>query len=253
MIRRFSRAIRGGVGFLTLLPVPFRDDDWEALQRTPAAFPIVGYLAGVLVALPLLASGSIPDPTVAFAYVLAVYLVTGIHHLDGVADLGDAFVVHGDEERRRETLKDTTTGVGAILAVGLVLVGLGLAGLGLAGLPVATAVGVVVAAEVGSRVGLAAMACVGRASHDGMGSRFTGAVTPPDFVAPAALALPAAVLTWPHPAAAVALVAGFAATGIPWSWANRNLGGINGDVFGAATEIGRIVGVHAGVIVWTLS
>ncbi|ARS88853.1 adenosylcobinamide-GDP ribazoletransferase [Natrarchaeobaculum aegyptiacum] len=253
MSRRFPRAVRGGVGFLTRLPVSFDERDWEALQRTPAAFPVVGYLAGVLVALPLLAAARVPDPTVGFAYVLAVYLVTGIHHVDGVADLGDAFVVHGDANRRREVLKDTTTGVGAVLAVGLVLVGLGLAGLGLAALPVATAVGVVIAAEVGSRVGMAAMACFGRASHEGMGSRFTEAATPAAFVAPAALAVPAAVLTWPHGAAAVALVAGLAGAGLPWLWATRNLGGINGDVFGAATEVGRVVGVHAGVIVWTLS
>ena len=32
----------------------------------------------------------------------------------------------------------------------------------------------------------------------------------------------------------------------------RRLGGVTGDVFGAANEIGRLAGLHAGVIVWTL-
>jgi adenosylcobinamide-GDP ribazoletransferase len=30
------------------------------------------------------------------------------------------------------------------------------------------------------------------------------------------------------------------------------LGGISGDVLGAANELGRVVGVHAGVVAWTL-
>ncbi|WP_049927734.1 adenosylcobinamide-GDP ribazoletransferase [Halopiger goleimassiliensis] len=252
MIGRSLGAIRGGLGFLTRLPVPFRDGDWDALRTTPAAFPVVGYVAGGLAALPLLAIDSLPEPTVAFAYLLAVYAVTGIHHLDGVADLGDALVVHGDVERRREVLKDTTTGVGAILAIAVVVAGLALAGLSLASLAAVTAVGVAVAAEVGAKLGMAAMACFGRASYEGMGRQFTEGASPASLVAPAVLALPAAVLTWPHPAAAVALVAAVAGIGLPWVWANHHLGGINGDIFGAANEIGRVVGVHAGVIAWTL-
>ncbi|AXR77288.1 adenosylcobinamide-GDP ribazoletransferase [Natrarchaeobaculum sulfurireducens] len=252
MSSRWIGAVRGGLGFLTRLPVGFRDGDWDALRRTPAAFPIVGFVVGALAALPLLASDAVPASTVAFAYLLAVYAVTGIHHLDGVADLGDALVVHGDVDRRREVLKDTTTGVGAILAVGVVVVGLGLGGLGLAGLPVAAAVGVAIAAEVGTKLGMAAMACFGRASADGMGKGFTAATSPASFVAPAALALPAVALTWPHPAAGVAVVAAVAAIALPWAWATRHLGGINGDIFGAANEIGRVAGVHVGVIAWTL-
>ena len=252
MIGRWLGALRGGIGFLTRLPVSFRDGDWDALRTTPAAFPVVGFVAGALAALPLLAIETLPAPTVAFAYLLAVYAVTGVHHLDGVADLGDALEVHGDVERRREVLKDTTTGVGAILAVVVVLAGLALGGLGLAALPVAAAVGGAVAAEVGAKLGMAAMACFGTASYEGTGKGVTDASRPASFVAPAALALPAAALTWPHPAAVAALAAAVAGIGLPWFWANRFLGGINGDVFGAANEIGRVVGVHAGVIAWTL-
>ncbi|WP_137288938.1 adenosylcobinamide-GDP ribazoletransferase [Natronorubrum halophilum] len=248
----WAGAVRGAIGFLTRIPVSYRDGDWEAFRSRPTAFPVVGYVAGALAALPLLATETLPAPTVALGYVLAVYAVVGIHHLDGVADLGDALVVHGDLERRREVLKDTTTGVGALLAVSLTVVSLALAGLGLAGLPALAAVAVAVAAEVGTKLGMAAMACFGRASHDGMGRQFTGASAPALFVAPAIVALPAVALTWPTPVAALALLGAVGGIALPWYWANRSLGGINGDVFGAANEIGRIVGAHAGVIAWTL-
>ncbi|SEP61269.1 adenosylcobinamide-GDP ribazoletransferase [Natrinema salaciae] len=248
---RWIGAVRGGLGFLTRLPVGYRDGDWEAFRATPAAFPLVGLVAGALAALPLLAAETLAAPTVALGYLCAVYAVTGIHHLDGVADLGDALVVHGDAERRREVLKDTTTGVGALLSVSITVVALALGGLGLAALPVVAAVGVAIGAEVGTKLGMAGMACYGRAASDGMGKQFTDAATVGSFFAPLAVAVFAATVVWPHPGAA-ALFGAVAGGGLPWNWANRYLGGINGDVFGAANEIGRVAGVHLGVIAWTL-
>ncbi len=245
-------SLRGAVGFLTRLPVEGREGDWDALTATPAAFPVVGYLVGGLAAMPLLASGHVPAATVAVGYVLAVYLLTGIHHLDGIADLGDAAAVHGGRERRRAVLSDTTTGVGALLAVVVVVVGLALGGLGLAAVAPMVAVGIVVASEVGAKLSMAAMACLGHASHAGMGRAFTASVDGSKLVVPAAVAIPATVLSWPHPASAAALIGAVLGGVIPWLWANRALGGVSGDVFGAANELGRLAGVHVGVIGWTL-
>ena len=245
-------ALRGGVTFLTRLPVRSRDGDWEAFRRTPAVFSVVGLLVGALASLPLLAAGAVPAPSVALGYLLAVYALTGIHHVDGVADCGDGLAVHGDADRRLAAMGDTTTGVGGTLAVSVVVVGLALGGLGLAGLPVAAAVGVAVAAEVGAKVGMAAMACLGTAAHEGLGSSVTAAVGPVAFVGPAAIAAPVVALTWPQPAAAAALGAAVLAALVPWLWAVRRLGGVTGDVFGAVNELGRLVGVHAGVIAWAL-
>ncbi|NHN47952.1 adenosylcobinamide-GDP ribazoletransferase [Halostella sp. JP-L12] len=255
-------ALRGAVGFLTRIPVGRDRESWEAFRTTPATFPLAGYLAGALVAVPFAlpalaaagpAPGGLPAPTAAFAYVVAVYAVTGINHLDGVADLGDAAVVHGDAERRRDAMKDTTVGVGAVLAVALVLAGLGLGGLALAGLPVAAAVAVVVAAEVGAKAGMAAVACFGTATHEGLGSALTGPASPQSFALPAAVAVPSAALAWPSLAAAAALAGAGLATAVLVRRARTALGGVGGDVFGAVNEVGRVAGLHAGVIAWTLS
>ena len=249
---RWLGAVRGAVGFLTRLPVGYREGDWEAFRTTPAAFPIVGLVAGVLASGPLLAVGTLAAPTVALGYLLSVYAVTGIHHLDGIADMGDALVVHGDRKRRREVLKDTTTGVGALLAVSVVVAALALGGLGLAGLSVRAAVAVAVSAEVGTKLGMAAMACFGDAVTEGMGKGFTDGATPGSFLAPAAIA--ATTVAVPQLSlGAIALCGAVLGVALPWYWATRHLGGINGDVFGAANEIGRIAGVHLGVIAWTLS
>lgn len=246
-------ALAGALGFLTRLPVGRSERAWEAFRTTPATVPLAGYVAGVLVALPfaLQVFVTLPAPTIALLYLLAVVAVAGINHLDGVADLGDAAVVHGDPEDRRAVMKDTTVGVGAAVAVGLTLLALALAALALARLPPLAAAGIVVVGEVAAKLGMATVACFGTATHDGLGSQLTRPSSPGSFVLPLAVALPAVAPTWPNPAAGVGLLAGMGAAVLVLRWARTTFGGVSGDVFGATNEIVRIVALHAGVIAWT--
>lgn len=248
MVLNHVAALRGALGFLSRIPVGRTDGDWAAFQSRPVAFPLAGYLIGALlvpaVILPL------PAATVGVVFVAWLYVLCGINHVDGLADLGDALVVHGDADRRRAVMADTTTGVGAVLAVALVVAGLALGGVALASTPV-RAVGLVVAAEVTAKLGMAAVVCLGAASHEGWGSQLTERATPRSLVLPVVVALPVAGATWPHPAAGVALLAGLAAALGVFGWARVRLDGVSGDVMGAANEVARVVAIHAGVVVWT--
>ncbi|WP_435344754.1 adenosylcobinamide-GDP ribazoletransferase [Haloarchaeobius sp. HRN-SO-5] len=246
-------ALAGAVGFLTRLPVGHDERAWTAYRDAPVAAVPVGYLVGGLVALPFLVGAAlpVPAPAVAFAYLVGLYAVTGIAHLDGVADCGDAAVVHGDADRRREVLKDTTTGVGALSAVSLVVAGLALGALALAGLPLGPAVAVVVASEVGAKAGLAVLAGVADPPHDGLGRSLADGADAGTALLAAVLAFPAAVIGWPTPAGAASLVASLLVAAVAVVWARRRLGGVTGDVFGATNELARVVAVHAGVIAWT--
>jgi adenosylcobinamide-GDP ribazoletransferase len=247
-------AVRGALGFLTRLPVGQDKMSWDAFRRTPTAFPLAAYPIGVLIALPVgIGIRAFPAPVVAFVLLVATVVVTGINHADGVADLGDAAVVHGGQEKRRSVMKDTTVGVGAVLALGIVLIGLALAGLALAGLPVLVAVGIVIAAEVGAKLGMAAIACLAHATHEGLGSAFTEHSDPSQLLAPTVAALPALALTGRSLVAFVAVLTGLCGALVVLAWARRTLGGVNGDVFGGANEIARVLALHAGVVAWTLS
>lgn len=248
------RALRGGLGFLTRIPVSHDGRAWVAFQETPLAFPVVGYVVGALVAVPVLVGGlaGVPAPVVATATLGTLYLLTGANHVDGLADCGDASVVHSLEDRR-EVLKDTDTGVGALLAVGLGLLGTALGLLAALGLPPLRAAGLVVAAEVGAKLGMATVACLGRSFNDGFGASFTERATPGLLTGPLLAALPAAVLTGLSPAAPVAVLAALATALLVLRWARSRLGGVNGDVFGAANELGRLVALNAGVVAWVLA
>jgi adenosylcobinamide-GDP ribazoletransferase len=114
------------------------------------------------------------------------------------------------------------------------------------GVPVA--VSVVVAAEVGAKVGMAALACLGRPAFEGLGSAFTDNA-PRAVVGPALVATPVVLLGRPATAALTGAVAVSLAL---LGWSRTNLGGVNGDVFGAANELARLAGLHLGVVAWTL-
>lgn len=245
-------AVRGALAFLTRLPVGGGERAWNAFRRTPVAFVVAGYVVGVLVALPH--SLPVPVPTVVTCYLATLYLVTGITHVDGLADLGDAAAVHGTAVDRREALEDPGVGVGGALAVGVTLVALTLAGLGVAGAGPRVAIRIVLAAEVSAKTGMAGMAALGTPGHEGLGSAVVGEAGPASLLPVVAAALPVALAapTGAAPALAVTLLTGPAVAVLVGRWATRALGGVTGDALGAANELGRIAALHAGVVTWTL-
>jgi adenosylcobinamide-GDP ribazoletransferase len=238
------------VGFFTRLPVGHDESAFEAFCEHVWVVSVVGYLVGALVALPFLVAG--PPATVALLYVLTVVAVTGINHADGLADLGDAAVVHGGPAKRRSVMRDTTVGVGAVVAVAVAIAGLTLGALALATVPPVVAISVVVAAEVGAKLGIVTLATVGRSSHAGLGANLLG-TSPGQLVLAGVLAVPAVTFTWPSLATAPAVLAGPLVAVTLRAWAHARLDGVGGDAFGATNELARVAALHAGVVAWTLS
>lgn len=253
-------ALRGAFTFLTRVPIPGAEPaDWHAFRRSPWTFPVVGAAIGAAAGLAFLAPSAW---TAAAAYLLAIYLLGGVTHADGLADLGDAVAAH-DPERRLAVLKDADLGVGGALAVSIALLATTLGALALAtgftggggSLAGTAAFRLVLAAEVGAKAGMALLACLGRPAHEGLGSAVVGDVGPRSLVPAAVVSVP--VVLAPPPGALPALVAALLSGPVvaavllvrvrPW------LGGVSGDVFGAANELGRAVALHAGVVVWAIA
>jgi adenosylcobinamide-GDP ribazoletransferase len=244
-------AVRGALAFLTRLPVGGGEAGWDAFRRTPAAFVVAGYVVGGLAALPLLVP--VPVSTAAVLYLATLYLVTGVTHVDGLADCGDAAAAHGVDDRR-SALKDSRTGVGGVLVVGLALLALAFGALGAAGAGPRVAARLVLAAEVGTKAGMATLAALGTPGHEGLGSAVVGEAEAAGLVPVVAAAVPAALLAPPGstPALVAALAAGPLIALLVGRWATNHLGGVTGDALGAANELARVVALHAGVVAWTL-
>ena len=120
MIRPFFFALQ----FLTRLPVPARE---PMLSETEQGKSLLYYpLVGLLIGLMLIATGAMAssaDPLLRAVLLLIVWVVvTGGLHIDGLADMADAWIGgQGDADRTLEIMKDPQCGPSGVVAVVLLL------------------------------------------------------------------------------------------------------------------------------------
>jgi len=233
--------MREALGFLTVLG--------GAATPTPRAlrwFPAVGAAVGAVVGLAWWLAGGAFSPLLAGAIAVTVDgAITGLLHLDGLADSADGLLPHASTERRLEIMR--TPGIGAFgaAAVALVIV-LRVAALGAR----PADVGLVIALWCTSRtVAAVAPAWLPYARPDGIAASF--------------LSLPAS--RWPLLALLPAVALGFAVIGGPalaalaaalitaaavLLVARLRIGGFTGDVLGAAIILGETAGLVVAAARW---
>jgi adenosylcobinamide-GDP ribazoletransferase len=110
--------LRALLSFFTVLPV--RDASLEEAAREVRLLPLVGLVTGLPGAVLLMTAYVLPPGVAATLALGAVLLVAGLHHADGVLDVGDALMVRGGPGRRREVLSDARVGIGGLGALFLV-------------------------------------------------------------------------------------------------------------------------------------
>jgi adenosylcobinamide-GDP ribazoletransferase len=224
----------------TVVPVPARRIDRDAARAAIALAPLVGAGVGALLgaAAAGLAALGAPALVAGLAGVGLGAAATRGLHLDGLADLADGLGTHGSAERALAVMRDP--GVGAFAVVWLVVV-LGLQAASLGALATRGVLVPVVGGALALGLGRAAFVWAGRrgvpaASPDGLGALVAG--TQPRWLAAVWVVVLAGasvpVLRWEGPATAVAA----ALVVVPTvAHARRRLGGVSGDVFGAANEL----------------
>jgi adenosylcobinamide-GDP ribazoletransferase len=120
MIKPFLYALQ----FLTRIPLPFTEPPSPAMQgRAILTYPLVGLLIGVFLVAIQLSLPAATNSSLQAALLLAFWVgITGALHIDGLADMTDAWVGgFGDRERTLAIMKDPTCGPMAVSAVVVVL------------------------------------------------------------------------------------------------------------------------------------
>ena len=111
------------ISFLTQIPVRKAVRIEEVAART-YLFPFVAVLIGLVVAAVAFVvfecSGLAPD-IAALLVLLAIYLVTGLMHLDGLADFFDGVMAGGTKEDKRRAMKDEKIGIAGLFATVFVI------------------------------------------------------------------------------------------------------------------------------------
>lgn len=115
--------IRSIFAFMTRLPVPIREGDFDALPKTAPLFPVVGAVIGLGLysVYEFLSLAEIHSPILQMVAVLVVYyLICGGIHLDGVADVWDGMNCGGSRDKVFQAMSDSC--IGTFGAVGLIFI-----------------------------------------------------------------------------------------------------------------------------------
>jgi adenosylcobinamide-GDP ribazoletransferase len=221
------------LSFLTAVPVGRRVEFGERdLARSAVWFPLVGAFVGAVVATVAWGAASLlpPLPSALLGVASGVAL-TAAFHVDGLGDVADAIGASLTGREPAEVMRDPRLGTFGVCAVALDLL---LQASLLAALVDRFPWEVVAAASL-ARVSPVALATFVPYAGGGTGGWVGGM---PRWALAVASLLGLAVAV---PTARVAVV-GMVATGVLISialgrWSRRHLGGVTGDVFGAAAEL----------------
>lgn len=230
------------MAFLTLTRLPVGQIAGEApgMAESAWAWPLVGALVGLIAALvhwAALALG-LPPFMAAVLAVLALVLVTGALHEDGLADLADGFWGGRDPARRLEIMRDSRIGSYGTLALGFALL-IRVGALG--SLPPQMAGAALVGLSAASRAAMpVALWLMPPARGDGLG-RAAGGVAPGGVAAAVALGVALFALCLPGSKLIALPVMAAAAAGLGLL-ARRKIGGQTGDVLGAMQQAAELAG-----------
>jgi adenosylcobinamide-GDP ribazoletransferase len=222
---------------LTRLPMPHPAGAMpDGLARAQRAFPLVGAVIGLVVALvdrSLLAMG-VPSLVAAALALGASAALTGALHEDGLADVGDGFGGGRDRLAKLSIMRDSRLGTyGAII----LLVGFSARWSALASLPAAAIVPSLVAAHALGRAAIPVLAASMPFARENGLATSAGRPVAASVVTALIIAVVIAFVCLPAKAALLAMtvtVVGAAAMAM-LAW--RQIGGVTGDVFGAAEQI----------------
>jgi adenosylcobinamide-GDP ribazoletransferase len=235
--------MRAALAFLTPFP--------GARAPTPRSlrwFPLVGLALGFALGGLWWATAKIwPLPVAAFIVVLADLGLTGMLHLDGLADTADGLLPHLSRARRLEVMREPTVGAFGMGAVVVVLLGRFAVLATLRPAPL-----LVAALWCLSRTAMAGV--VDRVPYarreNGLPSAFMGAPLPVLGVVAVVLATAALAAAWKVPAGPVAVASSAVAFGLVVLWARHRIGGYTGDVLGAAGMVAETIGLVVAAARW---
>ncbi|SDT05141.1 adenosylcobinamide-GDP ribazoletransferase [Bradyrhizobium canariense] len=229
--------LRLAVALLTRVPMPQPEGTKpEGLARAQRAFPLVGAMIGLAVGLvdrAMLKMG-IPPLAAAALAIGAGAALTGALHEDGLADVGDGFGGGRDRAAKLAIMRDSRIGTYGALAL---LVSFSARWSALASFSTAAIIPGLVVAHALSRAAIPVLAAnMPFARDDGLG-KSAGRPDLASALMAIVIAVVIALLCLPAKLALLEVVVTAAAATAVATLAQRQIGGVTGDVFGAVEQV----------------
>lgn len=232
------RSLLGLLTFSTILPINVFTSI-ECMTKLTWAWPFLHIFVGIMaaicgyVSLEILHLNSFFTATIVYAFLM---IITGYNHLDGVMDMADGVMVHGDPERKIGVMKDSSVGAGGMATLFIV------ASMTVAGLynilDYNFIFGIIIC-EMTAKTSLLTTALLSRPLTPGIGSYFINETNPANYFASTVIIAMIAYLLggWVGICGVLgAMVSGIIIATI----ARRNFVLANGDVLGMSNEVGRL-------------
>lgn len=236
--------LRGVFGFLTVIPVGHGKLGLANTARYMFFFPISGLVIG------LIAGGcdwvflhffpSLLAAIVAFGILL---FLTGLHDFDGLLDFGDGLMCKGSPERKIQAMRDTSTGAGALFLGVITII---ITSLAFSYIPPDQIIFAFATAELLGKFSMTLLAKTSKSASPGTNTYFVSAMN--GTAGDLRLAISAAITL----VLAIALggvrglilfVFAVLATMLISLISSRHFNGITGDVFGANSELVRMISI----------
>ena len=232
------RSLLGLLTFSTILPINVFTSI-EYMTKLTWCWPFLHIFIGILaaicgyVSLEVLHLNSFFTATIVYAFLM---IITGYNHLDGVMDMADGVMVHGDAEKKIRVMKDSSVGAGGVATLFLV------ASMTIAGLynilDYNFIYGIIIC-EMSAKISLLTTALLSEPLTPGIGSYFIKETNIANYSASTVIiGIIAGLLGG---TVGMLGVVGAVASGIIIALvARRNFTLANGDVLGMSNEVGRL-------------
>lgn len=232
------KSILGLLTFSTILPINVFTSI-EYMTKLTWFWPFLHLFVGVLaaicgyVSIEILHLNSFFTAAIVYAFLM---IITGYNHLDGVMDMADGVMVHGEPERKIRVMKDSSVGAGGVATLFIV------ASLTVAGIynimDYHFILGIIIC-EMCAKTSLLTTALFSQPLVPGIGSYFIKETNPANYFASTVVVAVIAYLIGGF-AGIVGVIGAIVSGVIIAAIAKRNFVLANGDVLGMSNEVGRL-------------
>jgi adenosylcobinamide-GDP ribazoletransferase len=172
--------------------------------------------------------------------VTSLTIITGIHHIDGLADFADGLMVKGTKEKKLTAMKDLSTGSAGIVALVLYIIGLIIA------LSLSTGYQLFVAillSEILAKFSMVLMASIGKSASLGSSFPFVELMKNRKKLLISSIITIIPLILLGGTTGLIVFGSCITLTIFLIGMSTRSFGGITGDVLGATNELTRLASI----------
>ncbi|MBS7655579.1 adenosylcobinamide-GDP ribazoletransferase [Candidatus Bathyarchaeota archaeon] len=246
---KILKEFKSAIAFLTIFPVNEGSliDAINGMYFFPIIGAMIGFTAGIF---SLLISHFLSRLLTSLFTLGLLLLITGLHHLDGLADFGDGVMASGVKEDKLKAMRDVNLGIGGLTLTTLVTLSSIFA---IYQLNFNFLLQTLIASETSAKLSMVFLALISKPAYNGLGASFIKGMKGKKGLIRFFLALITSAiiifLTFSFFGILI-LISGLITSLILFIISNTKFGGVTGDILGALNEISRMLSlVIAGLVV----